>query len=129
MEKLKDFLEKWQWASLEEADKTLTDSEQKIWELMKKNQKLERQLEEKNKRIKKLNLEAQKYYEDAYCNDFQYKAKIDFAIEQLEEVMQFCKKRRTPDGNNVLTINVDEELLLEDNLMVFIERKIKELGG
>lgn len=69
---LKDFCEKWEWLDIEDADKTLTESEQKIWELMKKNQELERQIAEKNKRIKKLNIEAQRYYEDAYCNDSQH---------------------------------------------------------
>ena len=103
---------------------------------IKKIKDLEKQLAEKEQEVERLNLEFetqedwqekwQKLY-DATCNLNQNKT--DFAIEQLEEVMQFCKKRRTPDGNNVLTINVDEELLLEDNLIVFIERKIKELKG
>lgn len=31
--KLKEFLTKWEWASLEDADTTLTESEEKIWEL------------------------------------------------------------------------------------------------
>ena len=47
---------------------------------------LERQLAEKDERIRKLHLEAQEYYEDAYCNDFQDKAKADFAIDILEEL-------------------------------------------
>ena len=50
---------------------------------------LEAKLAEKDKRIKKLNLEAQKYYEDAYCNDFHNQDKISFAVEQLEKVKEF----------------------------------------
>lgn len=118
MEKLKDFLEKWQWASLEDADKTLTESEQKIWELMKKNQDLESelatqkerlkialedfnemleendklasQLEEKSKRIKKLNLEAQRYYEDAYCNRQDIMQVADKAISLLAKALELA---------------------------------------
>ena len=43
--KLKEFLTKWEWLDLEEADKTLTESEQKIWELMQKNAQLDKQLQ------------------------------------------------------------------------------------
>ena len=43
----------------------------------------EQKLAEKEKRIKKLNYEAQKYYEDAYCNDFHNQDKISFAVEQI----------------------------------------------
>lgn len=54
---------------------------------------LKQQLAEKEKQIKKLNLEAQKYYEDAYCNDFHNQDKISFCIEQLEKVVEFIKTR------------------------------------
>lgn len=37
---LKDFCEKWEWESLEDADETLTGSEQTIWEMIKENQRL-----------------------------------------------------------------------------------------
>lgn len=90
MEKLKDFLEKWQWANLEEADKTLTESEQKIWELMKKNQDLKKQLAEKDKRIRKLNIEAQRYYEDAYCNRQDIMQVADKAIMLLAKALELA---------------------------------------
>ena len=55
--------------------------------------KLKQQLAEKDeeiayltKQVKKFNNEAQKYFEDAYCNDFHNQDKIDFAVEQLEKV-------------------------------------------
>ena len=47
---VKTFCEKWEWLDLEDADKTLTGSEQKIWEIMQKNQDLKNQLAEKGKR-------------------------------------------------------------------------------
>ena len=47
---------------------------------------LEAKLAEKEKQIKKLNNEAQKYYEDAYCNDAIYQDKISFAVDKLEKV-------------------------------------------
>ena len=59
----------------------------------KENQQLKKQLAEKEeeiayltKQVKKFNNEAQKYFEDAYCNDFHNQDKIDFAVEQLEKV-------------------------------------------
>ena len=38
------------------------------------------------KQVKKFNNEAQKYFEDAYCNDFHNQDKISFAVEQLEKL-------------------------------------------
>lgn len=38
------------------------------------------------KQVKKFNNEAQKYFEDAYCNDFHNQGKISFALEQLEQI-------------------------------------------
>lgn len=52
------------------------------------DRKLKQQLAEKENRIKKLNIEAQKYFEDAYCNDFHNQDKISFAVEQLEKVKE-----------------------------------------
>lgn len=54
---------------------------------------LKQQLAEKEKEIEyfkkqasKFNNEAQKYYEDAYCNDFHNQDKISFAVDVLEEI-------------------------------------------
>ena len=56
---------------------------------------LKQQLAEKDeeiayltKQVKKFNNEAQKYFEDAYCNDSIYQDKISFCIEQLEKVKE-----------------------------------------
>ena len=40
------------------------------------------------KQVKKFNNEAQKYFEDAYCNDFHNQDKISFAIAELEKVKE-----------------------------------------
>ena len=64
-----------------------------IKKLVSEKEKLKQQLAEKDKEIeyykkqaKKLNNEAQKYFEDAYCNDSIYQDKISFALEQLEQI-------------------------------------------
>ena len=40
------------------------------------------------KQVNKFNNEAQKYFEDAYCNDFHNQDKISFAVEKLEQVKE-----------------------------------------
>lgn len=55
----------------------------------KEIEKLREQLAEEKNRNKKLNHEAQKYYEDAYCNGFQKQT----AIAELEKVIKFMKTR------------------------------------
>ena len=62
---------------------TLADRE---CEALGQVKKLKQQLAEKETHVKKLNNEAQKYFEDAYCNDFHKQDKISFAIEQLEQI-------------------------------------------
>ena len=61
------------------------------------------------KQAKKFNNEAQKYFEDAYCNDTIYQDKINFAVELLEQVRQ--------------------EIAVKDKigLRLFIDGKIKEI--
>ena len=70
-----------------------------IKKLVREKEELEQQLAEKDKELaymteqaKKFNNEAQKYFEDAYCNDFHKQDKISFAIEQLENVKENIKK-------------------------------------
>ena len=48
----------------------------------------DKEIEYYKKQAKKLNNEAQKYFEDAYCNDSIYQDKISFCIEQLEKVKE-----------------------------------------
>ena len=63
--------------------------------LVTENLELKEQLSEKEKEIaymtkqaKKFNNEAQKYFEDAYCNDTIYQDKISFALEELEKAKE-----------------------------------------
>ena len=55
--------------------------------------------------------------------------KISFAIKQLEKVKEWCEDTRTEDEFGVFTINVDDELNTEDNLLNFIDNQINELKG
>ena len=64
-----------------------------IKKLVNEKEELKQQLAEKERELaymteqaKKFNNEAQKYFEDAYCNDFHKRDKISFAIEELEQI-------------------------------------------
>lgn len=59
----------------------------------KENHQLKQQLAEKERQVKKLNNETQKYFEDAYCNDFHNQDKISFAVEQLEKVKELLLEK------------------------------------
>ena len=48
--------------------------------------KKEKEIAYLTKQVKKFNNEAQKYFEDAYCNDFHNQDKISFAVDILEEL-------------------------------------------
>lgn len=56
--------------------------------LIEANEKMSKQLQEEKNRSKKLNHEAQKYYEDAYCNGSQNQT----AIAELEKVKEYWLK-------------------------------------
>ena len=63
------------------------------------NKKIKQQLAEKEKEIayltkqvKRFNNEAQKYFEDAYCNDFHNQDKISFAVEQLTQAKDYVQQ-------------------------------------
>lgn len=67
--------------------------------LESENQQLKKQLEEKDeeiayltKQVKKFNNEAQKYFEDAYCNDFHNQDKISFAVEVLKIAQDYVQQ-------------------------------------
>ena len=65
--------------NLEKFNKVIADLEAKLAEKDKEIAYL-------TKQVKKFNNEAQKYFEDAYCNDFHKQDKISFAIEELEQI-------------------------------------------
>ena len=71
----------------------------------KKIKELQQQLVEEKNRNKKLNHEAQKYYEDAYCNDFQNQT----AIAELEKVKEYWLKH--------------------EDIGYYIDKQIKSLKG
>lgn len=84
---------------LNEQDKKIKDLEAKLSEMQNEKDELiskyrywrgecaelKEQLAEEKNRNKKLNYEAQKYYEDAYCNGFQNQT----AITELEKVKEY----------------------------------------
>ena len=66
--------------------------------------RLQQQLAEKEAQVKKLNLEAQKYYEDAYCNDFHNQDKISFCIEKLEQIKKFYNEYNYSDTHTTYEV-------------------------
>ena len=62
-------------------------------EALRQIEKLKHQLAEKERQVKKLNLEAQKYFEDAYCNDFHNQDKISFCIEKFQETKKSLRDK------------------------------------
>lgn len=90
-----------------------SDKYHKLWE---ENQQLK-------KRVKDLNLEAQKYYEDAYCNDYQNQK----AIKELNAIIQYIR-----DGyyhfNPTIGHYCADNKCVED-IALHIRDRIVELGG
>lgn len=91
-----------------------TEKDRKIADLQSQLAEKDKEIERLNKLIKKLNNEAQKYYEDAYCNDCQNQK----AIEQLEKVKTQCEFK--------ISFACDEQ---EQRLYEFIDQQINELKG
>ena len=99
-------------------------------------------LEEKDKEIeyykkqaKKFNNETQKYYEDAYCNNFHNQDKISFTVEQLEKVKE-CLKEEI-ENVKILLDPIEYEDYHEllgvgrgyKNSIEIIDNQIKEIKG
>ena len=70
-----------------------------VGRLTEENNQIKQQLAEKDKEIayltkqvKKFNNEAQKYFEDAYCNDFHNQDKISFAVEVLKIAQDYVQQ-------------------------------------
>ena len=84
----------------------------KITELQKQLEEKEKEIAYLTKQVKKFNNEAQKYFEDAYCNDFHNQDKIDFAVEQLKKVKEMLQPYLRFDINLYLqTIkNIDNQI-------------------
>ena len=76
---------------------------------------LKQQLAEEKNRSKKLNYEAQKYYEDAYCNGFQNQK----AIEELIKVQKYISDN---------AVYIEEECFARE-INDQIDQQIKSLKG
>ena len=69
-----------------EIEEILHKQDQQIADLEAKLAEKDEEIAYLTKQVKKFNNEAQKYFEDAYCNDFHNQDKISFAVEQLEKL-------------------------------------------
>ena len=108
-----------------------------IKKLVREKQELKQQLAEKDKELaymteqaKKFNNEAQKYFEDAYCNDFHKRDKISFAVEQLEEVKEFVSRQlfiTTKDCNDLDESEAKGCNELREETLKEIDKQIKQL--
>lgn len=92
----------------------------------KENQQLKKQLAEKDeeiayltKQVKKFNNEAQKYFEDAYCNDFHNQDKISFAIEQLDNFLKIIH------SHEKIYLSLNDFKIINE----IFEQQIKQLKG
>lgn len=110
----RDYIPKLEFG-LQRANKMCRDAE-------KENQQLKQQLAEKERQVKKLNLEAQKYYEDTYCNDFHNQDKISFCIEKLKKVKKLFEEKYSYDVEES-----DFAVIYEDDVDEIIDNEINKL--
>ena len=76
---------------LETVASLLNQQDKRIAELEEQLEEKEKEIAYLTKQVKKFNNEAQKYFEDAYCNDFHNQDKISFAVEQLKKVKEMLQ--------------------------------------
>ena len=91
----------------------------------KENQQLKQQLAEKERQVKKLNNEAQKYFEDAYCNDFHNQDKISFCIEKIQEIKNSLRDKVCLMGND--THCYLQNAIHWQDVVAIIDNQIEEL--
>ena len=65
---------------------------ERIAELEAKLAEKEKEIAYLTKQVKRFNNEAQKYFEDAYCNDFHNQDKISFAVEVLKIAQDYVQQ-------------------------------------
>lgn len=70
----------------------LNKQDQQISDLEAKLAEKEKEIAYLTKQVKKFNNEAQKYFEDAYCNDFHNQDKISFAVEVLKIAQDYVQQ-------------------------------------
>ena len=112
----RDYIPKLEFG-LQRANKMGRDAEKEIQQLKQQLAEKDKEIEYYKKQAKKLNNEAQKYFEDAYCNDSIYQDKISFCIEQLEKVKE----------HNDNLVCDDEDYY--NYITAFIDNQIKQLKG
>ena len=122
LDRLREWFELYGNQNHQRAEEELHLAIDELYEYQQKDQRiadLEAKLAEKDeeiayltKQVKKFNNEAQKYFEDAYCNDFHNQDKIDFAVEQLKKVKEMLQPYLRFDINLYLqTIkNIDNQI-------------------
>ena len=109
--------------NLEKFNKVIADLEAKLAEK-------DEEIAYLTKQVKKFNNEAQKYFEDAYCNDFHKRDKISFAIEELEKVKEFVSRQlfiTTKDCNDLDEAEAKGCNELREETIKEIDNQIKEL--
>lgn len=88
---------------------------------------LKQQLAEKERQVKKLNNETQKYFEDAYCNDFHNQDKISFCIEKFQETKKSLRDKVCLMGND--THYYLQNAIHWQDVVAIIDNQIKKLKG
>ena len=91
---------------------------------------LQKALAEKERQVKKLNLEAQKYFEDAYCNDYIYQDKISFCIEKFQETKKSLRDKVCLMGNDTHcylqnAIHWQDVVAIIDNQIASLKKEMK----
>ena len=137
LDRLREWFELYGNQNHQRAEEELHLAIDELYEYQQKDQRiadLEAKLAEKDeeiayltKQVKKFNNEAQKYFEDAYCNDFHNQDKISFAIGQLKKV----KEKIQEDRESLIHYNNASEVLIADAFLCdcknFIDNQIEEL--
>ena len=93
-------------------------------------EELKQQLAEKERQVKKLNNEAQKYFEDAYCNDSIYQDKISFCIEKIQETKKSLRNKVCLMGNDTHcylqnAIHWQDVVAIIDNQIASLKKEMK----
>ena len=106
-------------------DEMFKSSDTIIRSFINKISDLEAKLAEKERQVKKLNNEAQKYFEDAYCNDSIYQDKISFCIEKFQKTKKSLRDK-------VCLMENDEHYYPQNaihcqDVVAIIDNKINEL--
>ena len=113
-------IENWQ-TMYESVMQTCHNDKEEIERLNKQLEEKEKEIEYLTKQVKKFNNEAQKYFEDAYCNDFHNQDKISFAVEKLKETQIYV------DNQHFMNARYKCEKKVYADIWNFIDNQIKQL--